>query len=90
MMINKIDTSPLSHCLVGGPLICYLIQVESAGRKKPEVGRESVTGVPPLVQGVRKGFSEDLWAFLKKMCKTAHRVIKETRDIVIQLSKHSK
>lgn len=61
MMINKIATSPLSHCLMGEPQICYLVQVESAGRRKPEVGRESVSGVPPLVQGVRRGFSEDLW-----------------------------
>ena len=37
VLVNKMGTSPLSHRLVGEPQIYYVIQVESAGRRKCKV-----------------------------------------------------
>lgn len=66
-MMNKIDTIPSSRCPVGEPLIYYLIQVVSARKRMYEVVRECVRGVPNLMQGVRKGFSVDLWTLFRMM-----------------------
>lgn len=37
VMVNEMGTIPLSHCSVGEPQVYYLIQVESAGRRKYKV-----------------------------------------------------
>lgn len=44
--INKMDTIPSSHYLMGKPLNYYVIQVESAGRRKYKLVRECVAGIP--------------------------------------------